>query len=390
MFEAGTVKWFDNRDNKRFGFITPDEPGPEIFFHYNGFRWFEARDGNVEFTELTPDARQPRFPKQFDRVVFTRGRGSKGPIAQPWGYQRYHEKLVEQLESGPNYGTRFLYVTNCQGNLPETSFGHYGTLRSLRSRVRELERKYKVAPWENDEELQARMSDEDRAEYEAEKEMFDRYRYMVEDRGYPRPNNIIEVIPTPGMEKRLGRAFRYYSEPDGRGLSSFRAITVVEIPKEYEYTGIMERDYLEDGRELSWSEASAMLAEHKPVFGFSSYWHTWYRLLALYKEDNRLAREIVVCLTPINDEWSEDVKPICILDRFACSFDKDNPGPFPILPDDVRENIETAVGPDLAKRLLTEDFMVQITIEQIQAAERNNRGSGRKTTTLDKILAATA
>ena len=59
---TGTVKWFS--DEKGFGFVTPDEPGKDLFVHYSGI----AGDG---FKSLAEGA----------KVSYDEEAGDKGPKA---------------------------------------------------------------------------------------------------------------------------------------------------------------------------------------------------------------------------------------------------------------------------------------------------------------------
>jgi cold shock protein len=59
---TGTVKWFN--DDKGFGFITPDEPGKDLFVHHTGI------DGGG-FRSLAEGA----------KVSYEEQAGDKGPKA---------------------------------------------------------------------------------------------------------------------------------------------------------------------------------------------------------------------------------------------------------------------------------------------------------------------
>jgi len=105
--ERGTVKFFDSRDNKRFGFIRL-ESGEEIFFHFNDGEHFTNDGEDPVFTgsgERTGKDRQRyvlRDPKKGDELVFERGLGSEDrDKACPWGYGNTYDKYVEWLENRP-------------------------------------------------------------------------------------------------------------------------------------------------------------------------------------------------------------------------------------------------------------------------------------------------
>jgi CspA family cold shock protein len=59
---TGTVKWFS--DDKGYGFITPDDPGKDLFVHFSGI----AGDG---FRSLT----------EGSKVSYDAETGPKGPAA---------------------------------------------------------------------------------------------------------------------------------------------------------------------------------------------------------------------------------------------------------------------------------------------------------------------
>ena len=57
---TGTVKWFS--DDKGFGFITPDEPGKDLFVHFNAIQSSGFRS-LAEGAKVSYDAEQgPKGP----------------------------------------------------------------------------------------------------------------------------------------------------------------------------------------------------------------------------------------------------------------------------------------------------------------------------------------
>lgn len=92
--EIGTVKFFDSRDNKRFGFIAVDGGG-EIFFHFNDGENIEASGDEPRFC----GGKLNREPKKGDVVVFERKSGYKGAKAAPWGFERNHRRAETESDA---------------------------------------------------------------------------------------------------------------------------------------------------------------------------------------------------------------------------------------------------------------------------------------------------
>ncbi len=96
--ESGIVKFFDSRDNKRFGFLRL-ESGEEIFFHFNDGENLEEGDEEPQFCGGRPG----HDPQKGDRLVFERNHGYKGPKAAPWGFAQDYERIQKAIDSRPRY-----------------------------------------------------------------------------------------------------------------------------------------------------------------------------------------------------------------------------------------------------------------------------------------------
>lgn len=120
MPEVGTVKFFDARETKRFGFLRL-ESGEEIFFHFNDGQFIVAGGSYPEFSgkaTIVRDGKTKRLrdPKVDDKLVFRRSMGSKGDKAAPWGYLTQWEATEQLIAKRPVY--RVLEVMNSIGKEP--------------------------------------------------------------------------------------------------------------------------------------------------------------------------------------------------------------------------------------------------------------------------------
>ena len=392
--EKGSVKFFDGRDNKRFGFITPDNGGDDVFFHYNGFRKFEVDESGRPVFSNTGYAHPAAFPRKDQQVWFVRSKGVKGPSAQPWGTCDDYYKVMQEIESKPNYGEGFLYMLAGQskGNQAHRSFSTCGTVEHLRA-YEHIEFKYAHGP--NRDQLRnpnwkELMTEEEQVAYAAGAAKLEKYQQLMFEKGHALPRNIIRVIPNPGMEKMLGRLFRYHSTE--LAFHHDKSIEIVEIPKQWEYTGVMEGEFLQNARSLTHSEVMEIIRNGKSVFTRSAYWDTWQRTVGFLANERGEQEPVQVALTPIPNTyaastWEKNVAPIAIHVGWL-GGGKDKEGPYAILPDTVKDDMVDALGAELTTHLLTEDFSKLFTPEQFRAAQRRHTGGGWLT--LNEVLAVTA
>lgn len=109
-----------------------------------------------------------------------------------------------------------------------------------------------------------------------------------------------------------------------------------------------------------------------PRFHFSSYWQCWSRTLAT--NDHGIFE---LNLTPVNgrqQDWDEQVKPERI--RVHRTTRSKNDKDVDTLPFLVVERMCAHLGLLLTSRLLHNDYLSQVTIEQIVEANKRHNGGG--------------
>jgi hypothetical protein len=108
--EHGIVKFFDDREGKKFGFLKvldedSQETGEEIFFHFNDGQFVEIVGGDeIKFTgRIAKNGVYLVYPQIGDKLAFDRASGKDGrDKASPWTYAAAYDHCVRMLTE-PRY-----------------------------------------------------------------------------------------------------------------------------------------------------------------------------------------------------------------------------------------------------------------------------------------------
>lgn len=102
--EFGIVKFFDERDGKKFGFlIVLDEDGQrteeEIFFHFNDGQFVEIKGGEITFIgPVFTNGLRMWHPQAGEKLAFGRSPGRNDhDKACPWTYANAYGNRVSKL-----------------------------------------------------------------------------------------------------------------------------------------------------------------------------------------------------------------------------------------------------------------------------------------------------
>lgn|SRR2546429_2750871 len=139
----GTVKFFDSRPGKRYGFIVREDGG-EIFFHFEGGEFMKMGIEEPIFTGSSTvvkggETLRLREPQKGDVLVFqidsSRGERIK---ASPWCYASSYDRLAAKMTTLPVYRLRVQHGTWLNGGKRpsgEPSTEREGTIPKLLAEV---------------------------------------------------------------------------------------------------------------------------------------------------------------------------------------------------------------------------------------------------------------
>lgn len=125
--EHGVVKFFDDRDGKKFGFLEVldedgQKTGEEIFFHFNDGQFVDIVGGDkIQFVgRVFENGLHMWYPKIGDTIAFDVSTGKNGrDKACPWTYAEGYDNRVRKLTE-PYY--RVTKVTKVGYGGPGDSF----------------------------------------------------------------------------------------------------------------------------------------------------------------------------------------------------------------------------------------------------------------------------
>jgi hypothetical protein len=113
----GTVKFFDDRPGKRYGFIVREDGKGEIFFHFNDGQFMEMGVEEPKFTGTSSKVKggrtyRLRDPQLDEVLVFQIDSGRDERIkASPWCFASSYDKLAADMARLPVYRLRVQHGT---------------------------------------------------------------------------------------------------------------------------------------------------------------------------------------------------------------------------------------------------------------------------------------
>lgn len=116
--KRGTVKFF--RADKGWGYIIPNEGGPEVWFHVEYFAGVEEEyDGELRF-KFDQDSTLSDYhqPKKGEAIVYDECDAGKGPMALYWLYPETLAKAEKMLAMRPDDPGNF-FVRVMRFGVPE-------------------------------------------------------------------------------------------------------------------------------------------------------------------------------------------------------------------------------------------------------------------------------